>query len=203
MTKGPQAITRKQQRFVDEYLLDLNATQAAIRAGYSEKSANINGPRLLVNACIQDAIMAAQDKRAARVQIDADYVLRRLADIDQMDCMDIIGDSGAIKPISQWPKIWRQFVSGFDVADIFEGSGDDRKLVGLLKKIKWPDKVKNLELIGRHVGVQAWKDKVEHSGSIQTLSDEELDRKLSLALSAAAESATTGIEVDNAGGATD
>lgn len=157
-------LTPKQKIFVAEYLVDLNATQAAIRAGYIERTANKVGPRLLVNVGVQSAIQAAMAERTTRTEITADYVLTRLVEIDQMDCLDILSDTGAIKPVSEWPKIWRQFISGFDVSDLFDGAGDERQMVGVLKKIKWPDKVKNLELIGKHVNVQAFREKVEWSG---------------------------------------
>ena len=110
---------------------------------------------------VQAYIAKRMAEREKRTEINSDYVLNRLVEIDQMDCIDILNDNGSVKPISQWPKIWRQFISGFDIADIFEGSGDERELVGLMKKIKWPDKVKNLELIGRHVNVQAFADKTK------------------------------------------
>ncbi|EPO7627846.1 terminase small subunit, partial [Pseudomonas aeruginosa] len=84
---------------------------------------------------------------------DADYVVRRLEEIDQMDLLDIVNDDLTLRPLSQWPKAWRQYLSGFDLAEMFEGKGDSRAAVGILKKIKWPDKVKNLELLGRHHGV--------------------------------------------------
>jgi hypothetical protein len=71
-------MTPKQRRFVDEYLLDLNATQAAIRAGYSARTAEQQGPRLLGNVEIAEAIQAAQQARSERVQITADDVLRGL-----------------------------------------------------------------------------------------------------------------------------
>lgn len=69
-------LTPKQQAFVREYLIDLNATQAAIRAGYSPRSAGTEGERLLKNAEIARAVQQVMDKRAARTEIDADYVLR-------------------------------------------------------------------------------------------------------------------------------
>lgn len=72
------ALTPKQQRFVDEYLVDLNATQAAIRAKYSAKTANEQGARLLANASVQAAIAAALKARSERTRIDQDYVLRGL-----------------------------------------------------------------------------------------------------------------------------
>ena len=65
----------KQQRFADEYLVDLNATQAAIRAGYSKKTARSQGERLLTNVDVAAAIQAAQQKRSERVQITQDSVL--------------------------------------------------------------------------------------------------------------------------------
>lgn len=71
----------KQKLFVKEYLVDLNATQAAIRAGYSAKTANEQGARLLANVSVQAAIQEAQDKRAAKVDITAEMVLQRWWDI--------------------------------------------------------------------------------------------------------------------------
>lgn len=155
------ALTDKQRRFVEEYLRDLNATQAAIRTGYSKKTAASQGERLLRNAEISAAVRNAQEERSRRTKIDADYVLNRLAEIDQLDLLDIMNDDMSIKPISQWPKAWRQYLSGFDLAEMFEGRGEDREMVGLLKKIKWPDKVRNLELLGKHVNVNAFREQVD------------------------------------------
>lgn len=165
------ALTNKQRRFVEEYLVDLNATQAAIRAGYSERRASEIGYQNLRKPEIAAAVEAAMQARASRTEIDADYVLRRMVEIDQMDVLDIMSDDMQLKPVSQWPKVWRQYLSGFDLAEMFEGRGDDREMVGLLKKVKWPDKVKNLELLGRHFGM--FTDNVALSGKgggpIQTM----------------------------------
>jgi phage terminase small subunit len=147
------ALTPRQQRFVDEYLIDLNATQAAIRAGYSAKTAHSQGERLLRHVEVSAAIAAAKKARAERAEVDADYVLKRMIEIDQMDVLDIMDDDMAIKPVSEWPKVWRQYLSGFDLAEMFDGRGEQREMIGILKKIKWPDKVKNLELLGRHFGM--------------------------------------------------
>lgn len=95
-----------------------------------------------------------------KFQVDAEYVLRRLVEIDRMDLLDILKDDGSLKPVAEWPKVWRSFVSGMDLSEIFQGAGDDRQMVGFLKKIKWPDKVKNLELLGKHVSVNAFRDQV-------------------------------------------
>ncbi len=167
-------MTPKQQMFVKEYLIDLNATQAAIRAGYSAKTAYAAGERLLRHVEVSEALAEAQGERVAKVGIDAEYVLNRLVEIDQMDVLDIMDEKMAIKPVSEWPKVWRQYLSGFDLAEMFEGTGDDRAMVGILKKIKWPDKTKNLELLGKHINVQAFKDRVEQTGNVAiTVSQED------------------------------
>lgn len=68
----------KQQRFVEEYLIDLNGTQAAIRAGYSPKGANSKAAQLLAKVSIQEAIVEAQQQRAKRTEVTADWVVERL-----------------------------------------------------------------------------------------------------------------------------
>ena len=159
-------LTPKQQRFVEEYLIDLNATQAAIRAGYSEKTAKSVGHENLTKPDIQKAIEEAQNKRQEQTQIDAAYVLKRLVEIDQMDVLDIMDDQMKIRPVNEWPKVWRQYVVNLENLELSDGEG-------CFKKIKWPDKLKNLELLGKHVSVGAFKDRIEHSGQleIQSLSD--------------------------------
>ena len=159
-------LTPKQQRFVEEYLIDLNATQAAIRSGYSEKTARDIGCENLAKPNIAKAIEEAQNKRQEQTQIDAAYVLRRLVEIDQMDVLDIMDDQMKILPLRDWPKIWRQYISNIENLELTDADG-------VFKKIKWPDKVKNLELLGKHVSVGAFKDRIEHSGQleIQSLSD--------------------------------
>ncbi|UZA50423.1 terminase small subunit [Moraxella bovis] len=141
-------LTPKQQRFVDEYLIDLNATQACIRAGYSEKTAKEMGAENLTKPNIQNAIQQAMSERQQRTKINADYVLNRLVQIDQLDIADILDETGNFKPISEWSKEWRLNLSSFEIVENATG--------GFVKKIKFPDKVKNLELLGKHVQIGAW-----------------------------------------------
>jgi len=84
------ALTPKQEAFVREYLVDLNATQAAIRAGYSQRTANEQGARLLANVSVRAAIEAAQAERAERVGISADAVLEQWWTIATADPADLI-----------------------------------------------------------------------------------------------------------------
>jgi len=150
------ALTDKQDMFCREYLIDLNATQAAIRAGYSEKTARALGSENLTKPDIQNRIAELKAVRNEEVSINAAYVLRRLVEIDQMDVLDILLANGELKPIKDWPKTWRTTLTGMDVTEM---AGD---AAGLLKKIKWPDKVKNLELLGKHVNVMAFKEQATH-----------------------------------------
>lgn len=160
-------LTDKQELFAREFIKDLNATQAAIRAGYSEKSSRNQGARMMANDDILIRIAELNQERLERLQVDSDYVLRRLVEIDEMDVLDILTETGDLKPVRQWPKVWRTSLSGMDVMAMC-GEGD---AAGLLKKIKWPDKVKNLELLGKHVDVQAFKEniKTEQSGTLEVV----------------------------------
>ncbi|HAU5528425.1 TPA: terminase small subunit [Proteus mirabilis] len=153
-------LTDKQEMFCREYLIDLNATQAAIRAGYSEKTANRTASENLSKPDIQLRISELLKKRSDRLQIDADYVLNRLVEIDQMDVLDILREDGKLKPVNEWPKTWRTTLSGFDISKTIRDY-DESTEETILKKIKWPDKVKNLELLGKHVKVQAFKEQIE------------------------------------------
>ncbi|MGU1892248.1 terminase small subunit, partial [Pseudomonas aeruginosa] len=148
-------LTKKQRLFVDEYLIDLNATQAAIRAGYSTRRATEIGYQLLQRPEVAQAIQAAMAERSKRTEVEADYVIRRLREIDEMDVLDILEDDGSFRSIRDWPKAWRQFLSGIEIAELFEGRGDDRRIAGVLRKVKWPDKLRNLELLSRHVGTES------------------------------------------------
>ena len=147
-------LTNKQEAFCREYIIDLNATQAALRAGYSEKTAQMIGSENLtkpiINQCIAELIKVRSDKAG----VSAKYVLDRLKEIDELDVLDImLDDLTGFRKLSEWPKSWRTSISGIDLMTM---SGND-DIEAVVKKIKWPDKTKNLELIGRHVNVKAWE----------------------------------------------
>lgn len=154
-------LTEKQEIFCREYVVDFNATRAAKAAGYSEKTAGTMGGENLQKPAIQSFIATIVKKRMDKINIDAEYVLKRLVEIDQMDVSDILDEAGSVKPIASWPKVWRTTLSAIDVTEI--GSGEENA-VAVLKKIKWPDKVRNLELLGKHINVRAW-EKEEAGGS--------------------------------------
>ncbi|EOV9569502.1 terminase small subunit [Cronobacter turicensis] len=164
------ALTDKQEMFCREYLIDLNATQAAIRAGYSVKTANRTASENLSKPDIQNRIAELKNKRNEDVGINAAYVLQRLVEIDQMDVADILNDDGSLKAVSQWPKCWRITLQGIDLASTIRNFDEETEET-ILKKIKWPDKVKNLELLGKHVDVQAFREQVKTNHTVDSLSD--------------------------------
>lgn len=153
-------LTAKQSLFVKEYLVDLNATQAAIRAGYSEKTARAIGAENLTKPDVAAAISTAKTERAEATDINARWVLARLALEAEADLADVYDDNGNLLPVKEWPIIWRQgLVAGVETVRE-KHDGEDASFVD---KIKISDRVKRLELIGRHVDVQAFKERVEHA----------------------------------------
>jgi phage terminase small subunit len=155
----------KQARFVEEYLIDLNAMAAAKRAGYSERSAKTYGAKLIAKPNVMAAIEAAQAARSERTRINSDWVLNRLADEAEADLADIFDDDMNLKPIHDWPDIWRKgLVAGVDVEELYEGRGEDREHIGRVHKVKLSDRIKRIELIGKHVMVQAFRDQIGLGG---------------------------------------
>lgn len=162
-------LNAQMERFCQEYIKNPNnQTAAAAAAGY--KNAAVSASRNMDIPKVKERIAELMKHRNKRTKVGADYVLKRLVEIDELDLADIMNDDLTLKPLSEWPKAWRQFLTGVKVAELFEGQGDDKQMIGVLKSIKWPDKVKNLELIGKHVDVQAFKERVDVNVNV-TLAD--------------------------------
>lgn len=159
-------LTPKQIRFVDEYLVDFNATQAAIRAGYSEKNAYQIGSENLRKPQIQSEIARRQKDLQRRTEISQDRVVKELARIAFADASDYAcietymyeNKEGTLSPI--------QVVSPKDTGVL---SDDQRAAIAGIKQgangieIKLHDKIKALELLGRHIGM--FNDKLSLSGA--------------------------------------
>lgn len=168
------SLTPKQQRFVDEYLVDLCASAAYKRAGYAARgnSAEVNAARLLRHAQVQAAINAAQVDRSQRTKIDADWVLRRLTDEAEADVSDLYDEHGDLKPVHQWPPIWRKgLVAGIETVREKVGEDEDGKpLFATVRKIKLSDRGRRIELLGKHVYVSAFREKIDHTSSDGSMS---------------------------------
>lgn len=157
-------MTPKQEMFCKEYLVDLNATQAAIRAGYSEKGAHVQGAQLLSNPKVAAKIQELMDARTKRTQITADSILEELNSLATLDMGKCYDASGTILPIHEMPEEVRKAISGIEVNELFDSAGGDKMVIGFTKKLKFWDKPKCLEMLGRHK--KLFTDKVEHSGTI-------------------------------------
>ncbi|MEP8938440.1 terminase small subunit [Enterobacter mori] len=159
-------LTAMQEAYCQSYIKSPeNQSQAAIDAGFSPNTAHVKASVMMRDERIQKRIAELMEERNKRNRVSADYVLMRLVEIDQMDVLDILNDDGSLKPIREWPKIWRTTLSGFDLSSTIMNMNED-SIETILKKIKWPDKVKNLELIGKHVDVNAFKERLEVSGTV-------------------------------------
>ncbi len=143
----------KQDRFVEEYLIDLNATQAAIRAGYSPKTADRQGCRLLKNAKIARAIAIAEADRSKRTGINQDRVIRELAKVAFADVSRALNtQSGEIRRDAP-----SEDLAAIQCVKIKQMEGD--KGTSYECEIKLSDKTRALELLGKHLGM--WKDKMD------------------------------------------
>lgn len=153
-----KGLTGKQRRFVAEFIVDLNATAAAERSGYSLKTAYSLGQRLLKNAEIQRHIQESMEKREKRTSITQDMVVQELARIAFSDPRDIAswGVDG-VKLKSSEEITDDQAASISEISETITEKGSNLR-------IKRADKVKALELLGRHLAM--FTDKQEHSGKV-------------------------------------
>lgn len=159
-------LTAKRKRFVDEWLIDFNGTQAAIRAGYSEKTAAATAARLLRNVNIQNEISHRQRDLQKRTEVTQDRVVKELARVAFADATDYAcvetltyeNEDGTVSPV--------QIVSPKDTDTL---SDDQRAAIAGIKhgangiEVKLHDKIKALELLGRHIGM--FNDKLSLSGA--------------------------------------
>ena len=144
-TATEQKLTDRQERFCREYVVDLNATQAAIRAGYSSNGAAVNATKLLKNNNVKKKIAQLQSEIAKRVEITADMVVRELAAIGFADVRECFDASGNLINPRKLPESIAKVVAGIDMIEVKK---DVR-----VKKIKLWNKVQALESLAKHLGM--------------------------------------------------
>lgn len=140
-------LSPKQQRFCDEYIIDLNATQAAIRAGYSVKTAQEQASRLLSNVMVQAQIDQLKKARAQATGITAERVLQEIAKLAFFDPRKLLNEDGTPKKINELDDETAMAVAGIDIVT----KGNDDVGFADIMKIKLADKGQNLERLGRHL----------------------------------------------------
>ena len=141
-------------RFVTEYLKDFNATQAAIRAGYSKRSAHVTASRILADPEISERIAAIQKRAAESAAITVERTQREIARIAYGDRRKLFEDDGTLKKISEIDDDTAALLAGIESDEIYRGRGEERALVGVLRKVKTFDKGRALEqcmsILGMH-----------------------------------------------------
>lgn len=157
-------MTDKQKRFCEEYLIDLNATQAAIRAGYSPKSASEIGRQLLEKTGVSREIQKLMAEQSRRTGVTADRVIRELAKIGFVNAADVIDDEDAtVRPTASDDDT--ACIQSIKVKTMSSDKGDIVE-----REVKLADKTKALELLGRHLGM--WNDKITVTQEPVTMEDD-------------------------------
>lgn len=155
-------LNERQQRFIVEYRKDLNATKAAIRAGYSRKTAHSQGPRLLENVEIRAALSGAQAKALERAELSAERVLEELRRLGFSNVQDLFDANGDLKPLHTLTRDQAACISSIEVVMKNATAGDGK--IDRVLKIKVWDKRATLELLAKHFALLT--EKVEHSGGL-------------------------------------
>lgn len=158
------SLSLEHQRFVDEYLIDYNATRAYLRcpayAGVTYESAQTAGPRLLGNVRIKAAIEERQADTRKRLELTKDNVLRQLARMAMGDPRRLYRDDGTLKQPNELDDECAAMVQQIEVFEEFAGRGNERELIGYTKKVRLVDRKGALELAMKNLGLV--KEKVEH-----------------------------------------
>lgn len=145
-------LTVKQRMFVEEYLIDLNATQAAIRAGYSAKTADQQGSRMLANVKVQQAIAERMAERSKRTGVNQDRVVLELAKIAFVRMTDVVDSNGRIRSDAA--------PDDLSCIESIKYKESDNEYGGSVEReVKIGSKLKALELLGKHLGM--WNDKLD------------------------------------------
>ncbi|WKJ88770.1 terminase small subunit [Methylomonas montana] len=150
MTERDPGLTDKEWLFCNEYLIDLNGTQAAKRAGYSEKSARQQATKLLSKASIQVSISRLRSDREERTQVTADRVLREVGRIALVDPRKAFDKNNALLPVQDWPDEIAAAISSIKILEVKDSEGN---IIGETKEIKFWDKAAALTLAARHLGM--------------------------------------------------
>jgi phage terminase small subunit len=144
-------LTPKQEQFVAEYLIDLNGTQAAIRAGYSQKTANEQAARLLANVSVSKLISERRKEHQANTGITAERVLKEVAGLAFFDVRRLVNADGSPKSITDLDDETARAIQGIELQTVKDGEN----AFALVRKYKIADKNAALEKLMKHLGLFA------------------------------------------------
>lgn len=155
--------SKKQEAFAQHFALHGKPSEAyrhAYEAGRMKpNTVAVKASELLrdgnVSVRIKELQSVIADKAKQTFNMNAETMLARLVEIDGLDVADVIDERGKVRPVQDWPREWRVSINAIEVVQVPQGDG-------VVVKVKLPDKLKNLQMLGRHVDVQTFKDKIEH-----------------------------------------
>lgn len=172
------ALNPRQIRFCEEYLVDLNATQAAIRAGYSEKTAKAIGCENLTKPDVQEYIQAKRKVLSKSLEINQERVLNEYARIAFFDIRKIYNDDNTLMDIKSLDDDSAAALAGVEVDEIFEQAGKTKVHTGNTVKTKIHNKIAALDALGKHLGLFE-KDNNQRKPEMQPLNDAQVDKLIS------------------------
>lgn len=158
ITAKKDLLTPRQALFCKEYVIDFKGKDAAIRAGFSPRAADQQASRMLTVDKIRKEVDRLRREKEKRLEASADFVVRELMRIAKLDIRKAFNKDGSLKNIKSLPEDVARAISGVDIDELFDGRGEDRKMIGYNKKLRLCDKVKALELLGQHFGQFKPKD---------------------------------------------
>jgi len=151
-------LNEQKRIFVMAYMRDFNAKKAGETAGFAPGSCY----GVLAEVGVQEAIAEQMHDRMLRLRIDADWLLEEMKQVWMADVADIYyPKTNTLRPVHEWPDIWRKMTTGVQTTELFRGRGENRELVGYSKKVKSLKESKLLELIGKHINIKAFTEKIE------------------------------------------
>lgn len=159
---GRPGVSERMRAFVREYLADakLNAAEAARRAGYAEKNADVAGSKLLADPWVKAEIEKAMKERAEKTGVTAEDVVLELRRIAMADPLDAFDENGALRPLKDVPENLRRTISSIDTETTVSEDG----VTTIVRKIRFWPKDKTLELLGKHLAMFQDRSKVELTG---------------------------------------
>jgi phage terminase small subunit len=164
------ALRPKPARFVQEYLVDLNATQAAIRAGYSAKTAKCIGSRLLTNVDIAAAVREGQQAQWAKAELSASRVLEELRRVGFVNIRGLFQADGQMKPVTEWSDEQLAAVASVDIVTVERGNAPPARV----HKLRLWNKVAALDTLAKHFGLL--KERLELDAPTVTVIHHQLER---------------------------
>jgi phage terminase small subunit len=150
-------LTIRQTLFVAEYLIDHNATRAAIAAGYSKRGARVRGAELLANRNVSEEISRRTSERMNKLEIRTDRVLKELARIAFFDPRKLFKADGSLRQVNELDEDTAAAIASLEVRELFQAIGSDKHPYGRVGKYKFANKRGALELLGKHLNLFSGK----------------------------------------------